>query len=205
MKHTPTSTSSSGAGTASLLRALIAIVASACVVACGIGANADQRVARARAEFEEGKYRSALSDVKATLESDPQHGPARMLLAELSLWLGDVDGAEKELARALEAGVSKETASSVQYEILLARKRYDEVITRLADNQSSPTSQQLVFRARAQAGLMDYDAARQSLARALELSPNDPDALLQQARIDAETGELQRALELTDRIRTPVL
>lgn len=187
------------------LRALLVVLACTCVAACGLRKTPDESVAQARSQFEEGKYRSAMSEAKSVLQRDPNHAQARILLAELSLWVGDLDGAEKELERAVKAGVPEQSAGAVRYEILLARARYDDVLASLGKDEQTPALRRLLLEARAQSGRRDLDQARRALSQALESSPNDPEALLEMARVDAAGGELQRALELIKKITQPEL
>lgn len=185
------------------LRVSIIVIACCATAACGLFSNPDKQVANARTHFEEGRHRSAMAEVKTVLEREPGHAQARLLLAELSLWLGDLDGAQEELARAREAGVPAEDASELHYDLLLARARYDEVLAALPDERNLTPAEALVVEARAHEGRKDRESERKALQRALQLAPDDPAVLLQRARLDADTGELKRALETTQRIKHP--
>jgi putative PEP-CTERM system TPR-repeat lipoprotein len=184
-------------------RPLLAVLITVTLAACGAFASADRIVARARAHFEDGQFRSAMAEVKTALEREPQHGEGRLLLAELSFWLGDVEGSEKELARALAAGLPAARTSDLHYELLLARNRYDEVLAALPADKSLEPAQRSLFEARAHDGRQDYAAERQVLDAALAQTPQDPGLLLQSARLNVAKGELQRALQITERITQP--
>lgn len=181
----------------------IVLVACSGLTACDFWMSADQRLARAQENFAEGNYRSAMSEAKTILERDPKNAKARLLLAELSLWLGDLDGAEQELSRTRDAGLPAADGAKLGYELLLVRNRYDQVVAQVAEDRTTPQVQRLVIEAQARDGLKQYDDERRLLTQALELASDDPQALLQMARLDAGSGELQRALQLTERIDQP--
>jgi putative PEP-CTERM system TPR-repeat lipoprotein len=187
------------------LRLSVVLLACCAMAACGFFRSVDQQVARARSHFEAGQYRSAMAEVKTALEREPQHAQARLLLAQLSLWLGDLDAAEDELARARDAGVPAQDASELHYELLLARGRYDELLASLANEHALAPPKSLLFEARAHEGRKDAVAERRALEQALKAAPEDPGVLLQMARLDAESGELKRALEITAKVAQPPL
>jgi putative PEP-CTERM system TPR-repeat lipoprotein len=185
------------------LRPLLALLLTVALAACSAFSSADKTVARARSHFEDGQFRSAMAEVKTALARDPQHAEGRLLLAELSLWLGDLEGSENELSRALAAGLPAARASNLHYELLLARNRNDEVLASLAADKSLQPAKRMLFEARAHEGRKDYTAERQVLDAALAAQPTDPELLLQSARLDVMNGELQRALLRTEQITQP--
>ncbi|HKU14731.1 MAG TPA: tetratricopeptide repeat protein, partial [Steroidobacteraceae bacterium] len=182
---------------------LILLVACWSLAACDFWKSSDQRLESARADFAAGNYRSAMSETKTILEREPEHAQARLFLAELSLWLGDVDSADKEIARALQAGLPASRAAELRYELALTRNSYDDVLAMLKEDRETPQLQRLVVEARARDGLKQYEQERALLDQALKLAPDDPQALLQLARVEAASGEFQKALQLTQRITQP--
>jgi cellulose synthase operon protein C len=185
------------------MRVLCMTLACSAVAACGLWLSDDQKVARGREHFAEGRYRSAMSEAKGVLESAPSHGPARLLLAEVMFWLGDTEDADRELARAEAAGVSPADASELHYALLLANKRYDAALAALEQERTMPEPKRLVLQSRARAGRGELAEARDLGAKAVEAAPDDPGALLQLASLEAERGELQRALDLAARVKEP--
>ncbi len=185
------------------LALIVVLVACSGLAACDSWMSADQRLARAQENFANGNYRSAMSEAKTILERDPKNAKARLLLAELSLWLGDLDGAEQELARARDAGLPPAQGAKLGYDLLLTRNRHDQVIAQVAEDRTTPQVQRLVIEAQARDGLKQYEDERRLLTQALQIAPDDPEALLQMARLDASSGELQRALQVTERIKQP--
>src|SRR5690606_12542889 len=67
---------------------------------CDLLVSPQTRYERAAAQVEQGQYRRALVELRNALEKRPDLQPARVLLAEVALWLGDAASAEVELERA---------------------------------------------------------------------------------------------------------
>lgn len=61
--------------------------------------SAESRVERAHEYVEKGDPRAAIVELMNALKKEPDSTPARMLLAETVLWLGDPGGAQRELDR----------------------------------------------------------------------------------------------------------
>ncbi len=196
----PESLRTRGAG---VLRLLIVLAAAFTAAACGLWMSPDEQVVRAREHLENGRYRSAMAEAKTVLEDDPGHAQARLLLAEVSLWIGDLDAAEGELKRALDVGLPPQDATELRYKLLLARGKYDEMLAGLPSEHGMAPAKVLLFEARAHEGRNDPQSERRALQQALELSPDDPEVLLQTASLDATTGQISHALELTARIAQP--
>jgi putative PEP-CTERM system TPR-repeat lipoprotein len=184
-------------------RFVIVLIAACSLAACNLWKSPDEQVAQARKQFAAGQYRSAMADVKTALESEPEHAQARLLLAEISLWLGDPDAAEGELKRAIGAGLPAQDGSELHYKLLLARSKYDEILAELRNEHGMAPARVLLYEARAHQGRDETDAARQALQKALQLTPEDPELQLQAAEMAAASGELRRALEVTERVTRP--
>jgi cellulose synthase operon protein C len=182
------------------LRLLVIGAALAALVGCDMLLSADSRVERAQSHLEEGEYRAAMVELKAALEKQPEHAQARLLLADLSLWLGDLSAAEKELERAVAAGAAADEVRALQYELLLAQQRFDELAERLASDEASPPLQRLLLSAKVEAARGRMDEAQAVLKEALALAPEDPEALLEWARVRATQHDTEPALELPARI-----
>ena len=73
--------------------------------------SVEQRLDRAQSAFDAGHDSAAMADVKTVLEREPANAAGRILLARLTLRLGDATTARKELERAVQAGVDASTAS----------------------------------------------------------------------------------------------
>lgn len=86
---------------------LVCAVAATLVLAgCDLFATPDARIERAAKHMSEGDYPTAVIELRNALEKAPKNTHGRLLLAEVSLQLGDVQSAEKELRRARNAGAT---------------------------------------------------------------------------------------------------
>lgn len=81
---------------------LLALSLSLGLAACDRLLSADRRIERAAVEFEAGQYAAAMNDVKTALEVEPGNVEGRVLLARISLRLGDAESARKELDHAIQ-------------------------------------------------------------------------------------------------------
>jgi cellulose synthase operon protein C len=180
-----------------------AVLALAVVMAlsgCDRFVDADTRVQRAEEHFAKGDFRPAMSELKAALQKDPNHVAARIDLARLSWWLGDVDSAEKEIQRAVEAGADPAQVREIQYDILVDRRKGAE-LTQLMDGDAALKSERRnVLEARLALAEQNFDAARAAIDKAVAAAPDDPDVIVESARVDAATGKGDSALHAPERV-----
>lgn len=190
--------------TSSTLRKTCAVPVLALVAlslgACDSWVSAEKRVQRAQEHLAKGQFRPAISELKSVLQKDPQNAQARVALAELSLWLGDLDGAQKEIDRALGAGATEAQVRPIQYELLLASKQFDEIRKLLETDTATLPVRRHVIEARMEMGRGNEAQALEELKLALEAAPGDSEALLESARLAAVRGDHQPALDLPGRL-----
>jgi putative PEP-CTERM system TPR-repeat lipoprotein len=185
------------------LRLAAAGVAACCLLAlggCDFWVSPDTRVQRAAEHISKAQYGPAVRELKTALEKDPNNGAARLALAELQLWLGDIESADKEAQRAAAAGADAARTKKVQYEVLLAHRDFDGLAKALAADSALPATRRGVLEARAAAAQGLYEEADAKVKSALQQDPNDPEALLESARLAASRGQLEPALELPSRL-----
>ena len=90
-------------------------------------------------------------ELKNVLVANPQNFTARLLLAEVSLGLGDQATAEKELTRASDAGAPESAVRPLHLRVLSARGQYTEMLASLGmETGGLSESQVLAFRGEAQ-------------------------------------------------------
>jgi putative PEP-CTERM system TPR-repeat lipoprotein len=167
---------------------------------CDAFVSADTRVNRAHEYFEQGEFRPAMAELKKALQRDPEHVDARLALADLNLWLGDLDSAQKELERALAGGASGEEVSLLQTRLLVAQGRFDD-LEKLLEQIELPEARRLVLEGKVAAARGDLAAAEQKVRDALRAAPEDPEASFELARLAIGRGEGDTALELADRVK----
>ncbi len=179
---------------------LASMFAAGFATGCDRLTSVEQRIERAQAAFDAGRDSAAMSDVKAVLEREPTHVGGRLLLARLSLRLGDPATARKELDRATQAGATPEMTGELDQAILLAQGKYAEALAaaqKQADDRSA--RRQLVI-VDALMGLGRSDDARQALDAALATLPDDRDLQLADARWSWASGRIAQTSRALDRI-----
>lgn len=167
---------------------------------CDALVTPDRRVERAQAHLAKGQFRPAMTELKTALEREPGHAAARLALAELWLWLGDVEDAAAEIERAEKASANPEQLRPTQYEILFRTRKFEELQRALEQDQSSPKVRRLVLEARAAGALGNATRAQEKLQAALAAAPDDAEALLESARLAIARDDLDPALELPARL-----
>lgn len=168
---------------------------------CDLLVNADTRVERAEALIAKRDYRAAMIELKTALQSQSDHVQARLLLADVSLRMGDAVAAEKELRYASDAGAPPERTAPLAAEVRLALGRAGELLTMLDSGELSlPEPQQSTFRGRA---LLESGRREEALAAfktALAADAGYRPARLGLADSHAALGQLEASLHMLDSI-----
>jgi putative PEP-CTERM system TPR-repeat lipoprotein len=172
---------------------------------CDAFTSPDSRVERARERLSSGEYAPAMRELKLALESSPEHVEARLLLAKLSLQLGDGETAQKELDRALQSGADPASVTDLRYEVLAARGAFEQALADLEQERGLPEARRLELRGAALTSLRRFAEADEALRAAAQLAPEDARIEVERARNlalqgrDAEAhAAVRRALELDD-------
>jgi putative PEP-CTERM system TPR-repeat lipoprotein len=169
------------------------------LAACDAWVSPATRIERAQKQLDKANYRAAMTDLKTALEDEPENVTARILLARLSLQLGEIQSAEKEIERAIAAGATAEQVSEIQYEALLELERFDD-LAKLLEKSTAPAHRRALYLSRLQSAQGKAAEAEQTLRSALEAAPDDADLLLESARLATVRGDLQPAMDLPERI-----
>lgn len=109
-------------------------LALAALAACSQKSPADL-IADARKSFEKGEYASASIALKNALVATPGDHGARMLLSRTLLRMGDLNGAQIELQKALAAGADADEAVPMLVTVMLYRRDWDRLIAEHADTE----------------------------------------------------------------------
>ena len=166
---------------------------------CDFFISANGRVERARGEMAQGDYQAAVIDLKNALESEPDHVQARLLLAQVSLQLGDVRDAEKELRRARDAGAKPAEVAELSAETQLALGQGRELLAQIDSNQLALTEpMRSIYRGESLLALDKADDAAAAFESAQRTSPARPRALIGLARARARQRQADEALKLLD-------
>src|ERR1044072_5868967 len=178
---------------------LLAVLGLGLCAGCDLFRNADQRVSRAREQIAAHDYGGAMIELKNALQSEPEHVPARLLLAEVSLWMGDSAAADKELRRALDSGAKPADTGDLAARIRLAQGQASELLT-MIDSGEIPLTEpaKSTYRGRALLGLHEVDLAIAAFGTALNANKDFRDALLGLTEAYALNGQTDRALAVVD-------
>ncbi len=182
--------------------AVLAVFVFLAVSACG--RSPEELFERAQASAKNKDAAAAVLDLKNALEDRPDYGPARRLLGQQYLELGDTASAVKELERALNLGESEKEVLPLILRAELDGGGATKVLERLAKLNSDDLSAPLwSLRGEALIATGDFAAAEEAYQTALRMNTADADAHLGMARIaweknDSATAdrEFARAIQL---------
>jgi putative PEP-CTERM system TPR-repeat lipoprotein len=173
--------------------AAVAILAGAFVVAgCG-SEDAASYVQSAKAYIAKADYKSAVIEIKNALQKDPNNAEARLLLGEALLDSGDPVGAETELRKALDAGMSRDRAWPPLARALVIQGQFAKVTNELDASRLDDAKARTelgVDIAVAEAGQGNVDKARSDVKKILAAQPDNVRALLLDAQFEGQSGNL---------------
>ncbi len=168
--------------------AVLAVFVFLAMSACG--RSPEELYDRAQTSAKNKDAAAAVLDLKNALEERPDYGPARRLLGEQYLELGDAASAVKELERALTLGESEKAVLPLILRAELDGGDATKVLERLgklkADDLSAPLWS---LRGEALIAAGDLAAAQDAYQTALRMSATDADAHLGMARIAWEKND----------------
>lgn len=192
----------------SLRPRLLALAAAALLVAGCFGPGADELLQTARSALDREEYASAGIAARNLLKDEPESAAARFVLGRALFAAGDLEGAAIELERAQRFGHPDTELLPALAALRLAQKRPQEVVdtwaaTSLPDAAAGARLRVLV--AQAFRDLNRTDDAARAAAEALAMAPASPEAQVMAARVQADRGELEPALQAAAALveRTP--
>ena len=181
--------------------ALWLLVACGLLSGCDLFTSPDERVERATRLIEQGDYRAADIELRNALQKAPDHARGRALLARTTFWRGDAVAADRELERALAAGVPPAEVARLRADLLRALGRYPDLEAHARSEESGlDATERAMFLGYAQLGLGQPEAARASFAAAVAITqgPARAETLTAQAVGQAASGDTTAALESLD-------
>jgi putative PEP-CTERM system TPR-repeat lipoprotein len=182
------------------LRSCVVTVVSLLLVV-GCGKDPEKFLASGRQYLSRGDYQAAAIQLKNVLQQKPSHPEARYLLGMCQLKLGEFSSAEKELRKANELGYSADKAVPALALALASQGKLNELVSELGSTQLSDPKAVAELQTRlgdAYVGLGRLSQAQDAFATALDAKPNDPPALVGQAKILAAKGNVTKALQELD-------
>ena len=156
-------------------------------------------MASAKRYLTKNDHQAAVIELKNALQANPKLAEARLLLGVSMLELGDAQGAEVELRRALELGEPAERVYPPLARSLVHQAEYKKVVDQFQGVEGTAARNPELLTALGQAlfGLRQREAAEKAFAQALAVQPGYVPAILGNARLKAATRDLAGALALT--------
>lgn len=182
---------------ARIVRSLLGLCGTWILLAACNGDSADSLRASGQAYLDKKDAVSAVIQLKAALQKDPNAAATRLLLGRALLEAGDAAGASVELAKLLDLRRDDPQALPLLARALLASNAAQRLTSQygastLAEPQPQAALQTALAAAWAQQG--DAARARAALAAALAAVPRHMPALVLQARLAAASGQAEEAL-----------
>lgn len=187
-----------------LTGAVICLMQLALLGGCDWFVPIDQKIDRAERRMEAGDQRAALIELQNVVRSDSGNIRARLLLAEISLQIGDPAAARKEIDHAVAAGATPDLSAELLAKIMLAQGQSTQLLADIDAGriQLSP-SQKALYRGLALSASDKREEAAESLREALRLDPASARAHTGLAELsiaagdsDAALGEIDEALKV---------
>ena len=175
------------------LSLLLAVIAG--LSACDVFVDDATRIERAKVYAAETEYRAAVIELKNVLRSSPDNVDVRVMLGEMLYQVGDVEASVKELETARKNGAAADSYLVPLAKAKLRLAEYSQVVAfNPAEIYDTETRADLIaIIGQAELARGNTVAAGRRFEDALELNPEQPDALVGSARIARERGELGEA------------
>lgn len=168
----------------------------AAIAGCASDESPEQLIAQAKQYESQGDRRAAIIQLKNALQAQPDNATARLALGQLYLKAGDNASAEKELRRAIELGSKRAEALPLLAKSLLLQNKPQAVLDATAS--AAPDATLLSLRGDALLALKKPEESRQAFDTALQLEPNNSDALNGLARHALLKRDIEGAVRLAD-------
>ncbi len=176
------------------------LVAALVLAACG-GKDPGELVGSAKAFADKGDHTAAIIELKTALQESPQLAEARFLLGKSLLASGDVAGAAVELRKALELRHDEDEVIPELARALFLQGDYQRLLEQFGTTvlkQPLAEADLKMTLARANGGLGRRDPARRAAEAALAAVPEYGPAKIFEARLQADTGDIDGALAALD-------
>ncbi len=181
---------------------LLGLLLSLIGLTSGHAKTGDDYLQDAQNYLEQRDFRAAIIQLKNALKVQPNNAQARWTLGKAYYSVGDIKGAEKELKKARDLGAPAEEWMIPLGEIYLLQGRANDVLAEInphADMEAGIKADLFALRANAYLQLGKQIDAQSLLEQALSLDGENLRALLGQARLAMLRGDLQQAIEWTDK------
>jgi cellulose synthase operon protein C len=150
------------------VKALALLSLAFALAACGARLTADERVDLARTQLVQGDAATAAIHLRNVLQEDPTNVPARVLLAEAAMLVGDMGTAVKEYRRALDLGAELDSFRLAYAEALVRSGAAEEALQVTAPAEAGDSAPMSYWRAMALVRTGSIDEAEALFERVLQ-------------------------------------
>ncbi|MEW5757401.1 MAG: XrtA/PEP-CTERM system TPR-repeat protein PrsT [Pseudomonadota bacterium] len=171
------------------------------LMACGkTEMSAAEHLQRAQQALAANDINAAVVDLKNVLTAEPSSKEGRMLLADIYLRLGEGEAAEKELDRAVAAGIKRQEILDRFVLAYFYQGDVDRVLSATLDPGVPKPAQATIHGLMAQIEFSagKKDAAREHVEAALAIEGANPEGLLGQGQLLVVDGKLAEAKSLIE-------
>ena len=182
---------------------MMAVLVSFGIVACSKkdSESSYDHFIQAQKYYQEGRYQTAIVELKNALQKDPKNGEARYLFAVIHNDMGQGAEAEIELGKALQLGVDKSKVDVALGKALLLQQKYQKVLDEIKVSDRMEGEQAAaIFTIRGDAlfGLDKVAEAKAAFNKAVEKDHDYSGAYLGLASLAASKNDLKEAIDQTD-------
>jgi cellulose synthase operon protein C len=183
------------------LRSAFLVLGLMTLCGCDLFVDVDTRVARAEKLMASHDHRAAMIELKNALQDDADHARARLLLAEVSLRMGDIPAADKELQRAIQLGADPSQTAIVVAEVRLAQGEARTLLAQIDAGELPLEPEQLAtIRGKALMSMQQGQAAIEAFQKAIAVNPRAVQARIALAELSATEGRFEDAKTLLDEV-----
>ncbi len=171
-------------------------LAVAMLTACAAQLSEQDLLAKSLEHEAKGEINAAIIEIKNALQKNPENGESRLHLGELSLRIGDLVSAEKELQRAKNLGIPHSRIQIPLGRALLGQRNFTGVIKEVDPAQAQSTQDRQagqLMRGEAFLGLKDIAGARNIFRTLLASDRHNTAALTGMAQVELASGNTSRA------------
>jgi putative PEP-CTERM system TPR-repeat lipoprotein len=186
------------------IRRTIVLSGIVCLLAlggCDWFMSVDKRIASAEQRVAQGDDKGAVIDLQNALKAEPANTRARLMLAEISLRLGDPRSAQKEIEQAAQHGAAAEQTSALTAEVRLALREFKVLLTLLDSGKLALREPaRSTYRGLALFGLGDLRGSADAFNAALSADPQWARARIGLAEVLAGQGDSAAGLEQLQKV-----
>ena len=166
---------------------------------CADNLTAPEHIARAKEFNEKQEYKAAEIELKNALKKAPSNPEARFMLGELYATTGNGPGAEKELDKARELGVSNVALLKSYARALMLQRKYRKLLDEIIGFDSLPEADQMLLHVYRGDALLNTGLPKEAVTEydaALKMDPKYILARLGHIKVAANQGDLSVAEKL---------